>query len=132
MSSSTWDKKVLSKRNKDIAKRFDYWYNKERKRIEDVFYKLSWEEFFITCSALKIVLKEEGCNFPCFGDNRVKRHEHFKTLKEARNHKLTLRSNYLYDTKGLRYDDVITKLSKEFYISETRVKGIFYTSKSKN
>ena len=51
------NKELIDKRNKKLKERFDYWYNIERKRYDDVIKTLSEDEFFITESTIIRVLK---------------------------------------------------------------------------
>ena len=44
-----------------------------------------------------------------------------KVLFENRNEKLKKRFEYWYDTKRLRYDDVIQKIKGEFFLSESTI-----------
>jgi hypothetical protein len=53
-------------------------------------------------------------------------------LIRQRNESLVKRFFYWYETKRLRYDDVLRKLStEEFYISESRIEVIISENQSK-
>lgn len=127
MSSSTWDKNLREKRNKRIAKRFDYWYNKKRIRIEDVMYKLKWEEFFLSYCELKKIIKAQGKNIPKVNNNKLHDSEKHSKTVQARNYYLIERFKYLTEEKRKRIDDVLNQLANdEFYISVKICEKIIY------
>ena len=54
------------------------------------------------------------------------RHNH---LIEKRNQDIVERFKHWYDIKRLRYEDVIVRLSEDFYISERRIKDVLRNAK---
>jgi len=57
------DQELLDARNKALRKRFEYWYETKRLRLDDVIQKIKGE-FFISESTIMKIIKNQGIYKP--------------------------------------------------------------------
>lgn len=123
MSHSTWDKKLLEKRNKKVVEMYTYLYDVKRKRFDDVMNSLKWDYFFLEETTIKKILKSYQVKLPrralCTEDKKG------ISVTQARNNKLIDRFNELTELKRMRIDDTLELLSKEeFYLQPRTIELI--------
>lgn len=123
MGKSTSDKALRDLRDKDIVEKFNHLYNLKRLRYDHVLFSMKWETFFIEEKLIRKILKRSKVEQPHRDPFNSKSHKG-KTLLESRNQKVHDRFEVLFNTSGVRVDDCISKLTKEFYLNPRTLEAI--------